>query len=292
MDEDGAGNRSPPRARSPDTRPLPLPPSRFAAEAGAAVPAKPAGILATAAAAATPVTPATTKALSVSFVSPLAAAAGDSLPASFDSLALHDSPDGDAMSLAAPSSLAASSAFAGPASYAPSAGAGGGSGSASGGRRSGRKCSRRKLAIGSRLLKLTTQVCVGCGRWLAGWPVCGLNWLGARWSAHQAQHAALVALLVCVPCCCLGAWCGCCSLLPTPSALPLPPPQNYPPLVEARAAGAPSMSALAVFRDLSEEQWEAFMASVRSQVARKLRDGAWKQAAASKAPPMMSCPRF
>ena len=52
------------------------------------------------------------------------------------------------------------------------------------------------------------------------------------------------------------------------------------------------MSALAVFRDLSEEQWEAFMASVRSQVARKLRDGVWKQAAASKAPPMMSCPRF
>ncbi len=80
------------------------------------------------------------------------------------------------------------------------------------------------------------------------------------------------------------------------SALPLPhpylPPQNYPPLVEARAGGAPSMSALAVFRDLSEEQWEAFMAAVRCQVARKLRDGAWKQAAASKAPPMMSCPRF
>ncbi len=152
MDEDGAGNRSPPRARSPDARLLP--PSRFAAEAGAA--AKPAGILAAAAGA--PVTPATTKALSVSFVSPLAAAAGDSLPASFDSLALHDSPDGDAMSLAAPSSLAASSAFTGPASYAPSASTGGGSGSATSGRRSGRKCSRRKLAIGSRLLKLTTQV--------------------------------------------------------------------------------------------------------------------------------------
>jgi hypothetical protein len=215
MDEDGAGNRSPPRARSPDARLLP--PSRFAAEAGATIVAKPAS--------AAPVTPATTKALSVSFVSPLAAAAGDSLPASFDSLALHDSPDGDAMSLAAPSSLAASSAFAGPASYAPSAGTAGGSrGSASSGRRTGRKCSRRKLAIGSRLLKLTTQ--------------------------------------------------------------------NYPPLVEARAAGAPSMSALAVFRDLSEEQWEALMASVRSQVARKLRDGAWKQAAASKGPPMMSCPRF
>ena len=80
---------------------------------------------------------------------------------------------------------------------------------------------------------------------------------------------------------------------PRPAPLPAStPPQNYPPLVEARAAGAPSMSALAVFRDLSEEQWEAFMASVRAQVARKLRDGAWKSAAAAKAPPMMSCPRF
>lgn len=216
MDEDGTGNRSPPRARSPDARLLP--PSRFAAEAAAASGGQPP-------AAGAPVTPATTKTLSVSFVSPLAAAAGDSLPASFDSLALQDSPspDGDAMSLAAPSSMAAS-AFAGPASFAPSAGISSAGGSATSGRRAGRKCSRRKLAIGSRLLKLTTQ--------------------------------------------------------------------NYPPLVEARAAGAPSMSALAVFRDLSEDQWEAFMASVRGQVARKLRDGAWKQAAAAKGAPMMSCPRF
>lgn len=52
------------------------------------------------------------------------------------------------------------------------------------------------------------------------------------------------------------------------------------------------MSALAVFRDLTEEQWERFMDSVRRQVARKLGEGAWKQAAAVKAPPMMSCPRF
>lgn len=52
------------------------------------------------------------------------------------------------------------------------------------------------------------------------------------------------------------------------------------------------MSALAVFRDLSEEQWQAFMASVRAQLARKLRDGAWKSAAAAQGPPMMSCPRF
>ncbi|EFN56367.1 hypothetical protein CHLNCDRAFT_57613 [Chlorella variabilis] len=68
--------------------------------------------------------------------------------------------------------------------------------------------------------------------------------------------------------------------------------QNYPPLVEARAGGAPSMSALAVFRDLSEEQWERFMCAVRYQVARKLRDGVWKQAQPTKAVPLMSCPRF
>jgi hypothetical protein len=53
------------------------------------------------------------------------------------------------------------------------------------------------------------------------------------------------------------------------------------------------VSALAVFRDLSEEQWEHFMQLVRCQVARKLRDGAWKLAAAPKgAAPGMSCPRF
>ena len=68
--------------------------------------------------------------------------------------------------------------------------------------------------------------------------------------------------------------------------------QNYPPLVESRG-GASSVSALAVFRDLSEEQWEHFMQLVRCQVARKLRDGAWKLAAAPKgAAPGMSCPRF
>lgn len=58
------------------------------------------------------------------------------------------------------------------------------------------------------------------------------------------------------------------------------------------SGASPSMSALAVFRDLSEEQWQAFMASVRAQLARKLRDGAWKSAAAAQGPPMMSCPRF
>ena len=68
--------------------------------------------------------------------------------------------------------------------------------------------------------------------------------------------------------------------------------QNYPPLVESRG-GASSVSALAVFQDLSEEQWEHFMQLVRCQVARKLRDGAWKLAAAPKgAAPGMSCPRF
>ncbi|KAL4448442.1 hypothetical protein ABPG75_005661 [Micractinium tetrahymenae] len=223
MDEDATGNRTPPRARSPDAHGLAarLPPSRFAAEAAAAAGGAPATGAAPVAAQ-QPVTPTVPKALSVSFVSPLAAGAEHSLPASFDSMSLNDSPEGPGSVAAA--SMAASS-FMGPMSYAPSACGPGGkpSGQRSGGRT--RKLrSRRKLAIGSRLLKLTTQ--------------------------------------------------------------------NYPPLVEARAAGAPFMSALAVFRDLSEEQWEGFMASVRRQVARKLRDGAWKQAAAAKAPPMMSCPRF
>lgn len=276
MDEDGTGNRSPPRARSPDARLLP--PSRFAAEAAAASGGQPP-------AAGAPVTPATTKTLSVSFVSPLAAAAGDSLPASFDSLALQDSPspDGDAMSLAAPSSMAAS-AFAGPASFAPSAGISSAGGSATSGRRAGRKCSRRKLAIGSRLLKLTTQV----GRVLA-WGVNGIRavqlgvglalWSGLQVCAAASRRAHPTAAHAH-------------RRSRSPPRPPFAPPQNYPPLVEARAAGAPSMSALAVFRDLSEDQWEAFMASVRGQVARKLRDGAWKQAAAAKGAPMMSCPRF
>lgn len=161
LDEDaaGAGARTPPRARSPGAPPVRLPPSRFAAEAagkGGAV-----GGGAAAVPLGAPVTPAAAKGLSVSFVSPLSAGDADSLPASFDSLGLHDSPDGGAMSPAAPSSLAASSAFAGPASYAPSSASGGSAQGGQGGtgRRSARKHrSRRKLAIGSRLLKLTTQV--------------------------------------------------------------------------------------------------------------------------------------
>ncbi len=81
---------------------------------------------------------------------------------------------------------------------------------------------------------------------------------------------------------------SCSSLLfPSPTSL-----QNYPPLVEARAGNAPSMSALAVFRDLTEEQWQRFMCVVRFQIARKLLEGAWKQAQPSKAVPLMSCPRF
>ena len=76
---------------------------------------------------------------------------------------------------------------------------------------------------------------------------------------------------------------------------PRPPPQAYPPLVEARGQGGTggSLSALAVFRGLSEEQWQRFMDYVRAHVAAKLRCGAWKQAAASKGgAPMFSCPRF
>ncbi|PSC70453.1 phosphatidylinositol 4-kinase gamma 7-like isoform B [Micractinium conductrix] len=212
MDEDATGNRTPPRARSPDAVPLSarLPPSRFATEAAAAK------------GGAAPVTPAAGKGLAVSFVSPLAAGAEDSLPASFDSLALQDSPEPPSSSMAA-TSMAASSTFGGATSYAPTSRCGPGATAGAGGRPRKTR-SRRKLAIGSRLLKLTTQ--------------------------------------------------------------------TYPPLVESRAAGAPSMSALAVFRDLTEEQWERFMGVVQCQVQRKLRDGVWKSAAAAKAPPMMSCPRF
>jgi hypothetical protein len=210
MDEDG-GSRTPPRSRSPDAMAVRLPPSRFAAEAGKA-------------GSAAPVTP-TTGGLPVHFISPVAPGE-DSLPASFDSLTLHHAGSG-AMSTGGSMGGAAASAFRGATSFAPSGSAvastGGGSGDAA--RRAGRKTrSRRKLAVGSRLLKLTAQ--------------------------------------------------------------------NYPPLVESRAGGAPSMSALAVFRDLSEEQWERFMDSVRRQVARKLREGAWRQGAPSKTAPLMSCPRF
>lgn len=220
MDEDG--NRSPPRARSPDAPGLAarLPPSRFAVEAGAQPPSASAQL-----AAQQPVTPAAPKGLSVSFVSPLSASAAmDSLPASFDSMSLHggDSPEVGGSGSGVGAGTGASSYC--PTTYVPSS-CGPAGASHQGASRTGRgrkTRSRRKLAIGSRLLKLTTQ--------------------------------------------------------------------NYPPLVEARG-GAPSMSALAVFRDLSEEQWAAFMDLVRCQVARKLRDGVWKSAAAA-APPMMSCPRF
>lgn len=179
LDEEG-GARTPPRARSPDAPTVRLPPSRFAAEAAGKGGAAAAGQQAQPLGA--PVTPATAaKGLSVSFVSPLSAGDADSLPASFDSLGLHDSPNGGtAMSLAAPSSLAASSGFAGPASFAPSAssrsaqegGMSAGGGMRGTSRRSARKHrSRRKLAIGSRLLKLTTQVraCAGLCSW--GWGV-------------------------------------------------------------------------------------------------------------------------
>ncbi|KAI3426258.1 hypothetical protein D9Q98_008633 [Chlorella vulgaris] len=224
MDEDSGGHRTPPRARSPDALASRLPPSRFAAEAGKAVPS---------ALMPPPITP-KAAGLAVSFVSPLSTGAEDSLPASFDSLTLHQ---GGNVAMGRDASMGGPgpSAFRGAASFAPagyggasSAGAtgpstGGGSGPRRGSARKTR--SRRKLAIGSRLLKLTSQ--------------------------------------------------------------------HYPPLVESRAGGSlPAMSALAVFRDLSEEQWEAFMACVRFQVARKLRDGAWKQNSPSKGAPLMSCPRF
>lgn len=227
MDEDSAGaagggggeGRTPPRARSPSGV-LRLPASRFAAEAAGK-----------GGAAAGPHTPAAAG-LAVSFVSPLSAGGlEDSLATSFSSMGLRDiSPDRpQAISVAGGnggSMAGSSSAFYGASSYAPatchSRAPPGGSGAGGGPPRKSR--SRRKLAIGSRLLKLTTQ--------------------------------------------------------------------NYPPLVESRG-GHSSEGALAVFRDLSEEQWERFMQVVRCQVARKLRDGAWKLAAAPKgAAPGMSCPRF
>lgn len=272
MDED-AGNRTPPRARSPDAHSLAarLPPSRFAVEAAAKSGAGPA--------ATAPVTPAAPKALSVSFVSPLTTGGEDSLPASFDSMSLNDSPDG-------PASVAAASSFAGPLSYAPSARGPGSKPAQRSGGRTRKLRSRRKLAIGSRLLKLTTQV----------GPRPHL--LACLWRLPLLQLAATASALR--RCCCLcspglAATRGCIACTPpllTGSPPPPPSPQNYPPLVEARAAGGTTMSALAVFRDLSEEQWERFMGSVRRQMARKLADGAWKQAAAAQAPPMMSCPRF
>lgn len=228
MDEDASGNRTPPRALSPDNlAPVRLPPSRFAAEAGKGAGAPIATVSISAASQQLP--PVTPKVVgpAVTFVSP---GGDDSLPASFDSMTLHEKAGGtgaatsEAMSISmAGSSLAASSTAFAPCSFAPSAcGAHGSGGNQN--RPTRKTRSRRKLAIGSRLLKLTTQ--------------------------------------------------------------------TYPPLVESRSGGAPSMSALAVFRDLTEEQWEGFMHCVRCQVHRKLRDGAWKLATAPKGAPMMSCPRF
>lgn len=197
LDEDAAGGgaRTPPRARSPDAPALRLPHSRFAAEAGKAGPG---GL----AAPAQPVTPANAKGLSVSFVSPLSAGDADSLPASFDSLGLQDSPPVGA-------SLAASSAFTGPASYAPSSAAGSAdSGCGSTSRRSARKSrSRRKLAIGSRLLKLTTQVC-----WALLLPV-GVRLHLLAWSA---------------------GWCRC-SAVPADSPCLLPLPRLVPSLAHLRS---------------------------------------------------------
>lgn len=187
MDEDGAGNRTPPRARSPDAHALAarLPPSRFAAEAAATK----AGA---SAAAVQPVTPAVPKPLSVGFVSPLAGGE-DSLPASFDSMSLNDSPEGPAGVGAA--SMAASS-FAGPQSYAPSArGTGGKPSTQRSSGRSRKLRSRRKLAIGSRLLKLTTQVrlrpaCTSmpCSS-LAAIP----RWAAMSGTAHAGNSQALAA---------------------------------------------------------------------------------------------------
>lgn len=273
MDEDATGNRTPPRARSPDAVPLSarLPPSRFATEAAAAK------------GGAAPVTPAAGKGLAVSFVSPLAAGAEDSLPASFDSLALQDSPEPPSSSMAA-TSMAASSTFGGATSYAPTSRCGPGATAGAGGRPRKTR-SRRKLAIGSRLLKLTTQVSACSLCTTACCPVLGRSgvwWLAGAGARRQLCRHATPAL-----------GCNHRSLLTCSAPLTLCAClQTYPPLVESRAAGAPSMSALAVFRDLTEEQWERFMGVVQCQVQRKLRDGVWKSAAAAKAPPMMSCPRF